>query len=81
MATSLLKMYDAGGNPLAVPGSPATPGTPDFEISTLHDEYSLDGDPNALSVRPKNGTLPEPTKLANLNPESYKNNAPEGASF
>jgi hypothetical protein len=81
MSKSLLKMYDAGGNPLAGVGSPATPGTPNFQVSTLHDEYSLDGDPNVLQVKPNNGSLPEPTKLANLDPKTYKNNAPEGASF
>ncbi len=81
MSNSLLKKFNAGGNPLALAGSPASPSTPDFEVSTLHDEYSLDGDPNVLAVKPKNGSLPEPTKLANLDPTKYKDNSPEGASF
>jgi|TARA_B110000908_G_scaffold169378_1_gene226411 hypothetical protein len=81
MATSLLNKYNAGGNPLARPGSPSTPATPNFEVSTLHDEYSLDGDPNALAVRPTNGSLPAPTSLANLDPITYKDTSPEGSSF
>jgi len=81
MSDSLLQKYNAGNNPLAFPGSPATPGTPAFSISTLHDEYSLDGNPNALEVKPENGQLPSPTILANLDPTTYKDNAPEGASF
>ena len=51
MSDSLLQKYNAGNNPLAFPGSPATPGTPAFSISTLHDEYSLDGNPNALETQ------------------------------
>ena len=81
MATSLLNKYNAGGNPLARPESPSTPGTPDFAVSTLHDEYSLDGNPNGLAVKPKNGSLPDPTKLANLDPIKYKDTSPEGTSF
>ena len=81
MATSLLKKYEAGGNPLALAGSPASPAIPVRSTSTLHDEYSLDGIPNAATVKPKNGSLPDPTKLANLDPTTYKDNSPEGASF
>lgn len=81
MSTSLLNKYNAGGNPLALAGSPASPSIPVRSTSTLHDEYSLDGIPNAATVRPTNGTLPDPTLLANLNPTTYKDNTPEGASF
>ena len=81
MAKSILGLYNQGGNPQAFPGSPATPGTPNYEVSTLHDEYSLDGNPDAVAVKPKNGVLPSPTKLANLDPTVYKDNTPEGASF
>jgi hypothetical protein len=78
---SLLKLFEEGENVLATPNAPDSPATPDFQVSTLHNEYSLDGDPSALAVKPKNGTLPEPTTLRL--PEStprYLDNPPEVAS-
>ena len=35
----------------------STPSIPNFEISTLHNQYSTIGQPNAASVIPPNGVL------------------------
>ena len=40
-----------------------TPNTPDFAISTLHNQYSTIGNPNAASVTPENGMLPLPSDM------------------
>jgi len=73
---------------LKVDGSPlskdngGTPSIPDFAISTLHNEYSLDSNPDKLSVRPRNGDLPNATSLASGDGvEKYKDNLPAGSSF
>jgi len=72
---------------LKVDGSPlskdngATPRTPDFAESTLHFEYSLDTNPDKLSVRPRNGDLPSATSLAPGEIAKYKDNLPAGSSF
>jgi len=73
---------------LKVDGSPlskdngATPATPDFAESTLHFEYSLDTNPDKLSVRPRNGQLPSATSLAPGDGiEKYKDNLPAGSSI
>ena len=58
----------------------ATPPTPDFAESTLHFEYSLDTNPDKLSVRPRNGDLPSATSLAPGEIAKYKDNLPAGAS-
>ena len=56
-----------------------TPNTPDFATSTLHDQYSTIGNPNANSVTPENGILPMPsTKEANIQEgDKYLNNLPQ----
>ena len=55
-----------------------TPNTPDFAISTLHDQYSTIGNPNAASVIPENGILPTPSDLERnvQEGEKYMNNLP-----
>jgi hypothetical protein len=55
-----------------------TPNTPDFAISTLHDQYSTIGNPNAASVIPANGILPTPSDLERnvQEGEKYMNNLP-----
>jgi hypothetical protein len=55
-----------------------TPNTPDFAISTLHDQYSTIGNPNATSVIPANGILPTPSDLERnvQEGEKYMNNLP-----
>ena len=54
-----------------------TPNTPNFQQSTLHREYSTIGDPNANSVRPLNGVLPQPSTLeAPATPTRYLDNLP-----
>lgn len=45
MSNSLLKKYEAGGNPLALAGSPANPEIPNFAGSKLHDTYSINDVP------------------------------------
>jgi len=40
-----------------------TPPIPNFQQSTLHRDYSTDGNPNAMSVTPNNGVLPSPSFL------------------
>ena len=41
----------------------ATPSIPNFQQSTLHKEYSTEGDPTAMNVTPSNGVLPSPSLL------------------
>jgi hypothetical protein len=55
-----------------------TPNTPDFATSTLHDQYSTIGNPNASSVTPENGILPTPSDLERnvQEGEKYMNNLP-----
>ena len=55
-----------------------TPNIPDFATSTLHDQYSTIGNPNAASVTPENGILPTPSDLErNVQAgDKYLNNLP-----
>tara|TARA_B100000925_G_C21753573_1_gene364565 strand:- start:173 stop:403 length:231 start_codon:yes stop_codon:yes gene_type:complete len=55
-----------------------TPNRPDFQQSTLHNQYSTIGDPNASAVIPPNGVLPMPSSLeANVQEgDKYLNNLP-----
>ena len=41
----------------------ATPSTPEFASSTLHRQYSTEGNPDASNVTPVNGVLPSPSLL------------------
>ena len=54
MENSLINKLEKDGSPLSKDNG-ATPSTPDFATSTLHFEYSLDTNPDKLSVRPRNG--------------------------
>ena len=81
MENSLVNKLEKDGSPLSKDNG-ATPSTPDFATSTLHFEYSLDTDPDKLSVRPRNGNLPNATTLAvGDGVEKYKDNLPAGSSF
>ena len=56
-----------------------TPSIPNRQISTLHKEYSNEGDPIASEVYPNNGILPPPSTLTRGNipaVEKYLNNLP-----
>ena len=55
-----------------------TPNTPDFATSTLHNQYSTIGNPNAASVTPENGILPLPSDMERAVQEGdkYLNNLP-----
>tara|TARA_Y100001938_G_C7828633_1_gene300241 strand:+ start:198 stop:428 length:231 start_codon:yes stop_codon:yes gene_type:complete len=55
-----------------------TPNRPDFQQSTLHNQYSTIGDPNASAVIPPNGILPMPSSLESNVQEGdkYLNNLP-----
>tara|TARA_R110000824_G_scaffold356812_2_gene544087 strand:+ start:237 stop:485 length:249 start_codon:yes stop_codon:yes gene_type:complete len=78
---SLVNRLEKDGSSLSLDNG-ATPTTPDFAISTLHKEYSLDSDPDKLSVRPRNGNLPEATELATgEDVAKYKDNLPAGGSI
>ncbi len=81
MENSLVNRLEKDGSPLSKDNG-ATPSIPDFAISTLHKEYSLDSNPDKLSVRPRNGNLPNATTLASGDSvEKYKDNLPAGSSF
>ena len=57
----------------------ASPSIPNFQQSTLHKEYSTDGNPNAMNVTPSNGVLPSPSLLDRGNiptGQRYLNNLP-----
>jgi hypothetical protein len=78
---SLVNRLEKDGSPLSLDNG-ATPSTPDFAESTLHKEYSLDSNPDKLSVRPRNGNLPEATELATGDGVAkYKDNLPAGGSI
>jgi hypothetical protein len=80
MENSLINKLEKDGSPLSKDNG-ATPPTPDFATSTLHFEYSLDTNPDKLSVRPRNGDLPNATTLATGdNVAKYKDNLPAGSS-
>ena len=54
-----------------------TPSIPNFEVSTLHNQYSTIGNPDAASVVPVNGVLPPPSTLESPAPPTrYLNNLP-----
>jgi hypothetical protein len=40
-----------------------TPEVKNFQQSTLHHEYSINDEPIANEVRPRNGSLPSPSQL------------------
>lgn len=81
MENSLVNRLEKDGSPLSKDNG-ATPSIPDFAISTLHKEYSLDSNPDKLSVRPRNGNLPNATTLATGdNIAKYKDNLPAGSSI
>ena len=70
MENSLVNKLEKDGSPLSKDNG-ATPATPD----------SLDTNPDKLSVRPRNGQLPNATSLApGDSVEKYKDNLPAGAS-
>lgn len=81
MENSLVNRLEKDGSSLSLDNG-ATPTTPDFAISTLHKEYSLDSNPDKLSVRPRNGQLPNSTALAQGDDiTKYKDNLPAGSSI
>ena len=54
-----------------------TPNTPEFATSTLHYDYSTIGNPDAASVTPLNGVLPQPSTLESPSaPTRYLDNLP-----
>lgn len=56
-----------------------TPPIPNRQISTLHKEYSNEGNPIASQVYPSNGVLPSPSVLDRGNipaSQKYLNNLP-----
>lgn len=78
---SLVNKLEKDGSSLSIDNG-ATPSTPDFATSTLHKEYSLDSNPDKLSVRPRNGDLPNATTLASGEKVTkYKDNLPAGGSI
>tara|TARA_B100000780_G_scaffold102928_1_gene72024 strand:- start:75 stop:302 length:228 start_codon:yes stop_codon:yes gene_type:complete len=55
----------------------STPNTPEFSTSTLHYDYSTIGNPDAASVTPLNGVLPQPSTLESpAAPTRYLDNLP-----
>ena len=65
------------GSPLSLNNGGSVP-IPDFQSSTLHNEYSTIDDPNAIAVRPRNGALPMPSNLNRAgNPSQYIQNLPQ----
>ena len=40
-----------------------TPEVKNFQQSTLHHEYSINDEPVSNEVRPRNGSLPSPSRL------------------
>ena len=78
---SLVDRLKVDGSPLSKDNG-VTPATPDFAESKLHFEYSLDTNPDKLSVRPRNGQLPNSTALAQGDDiTEYKDNLPAGSSI
>lgn len=54
-----------------------TPNIPDFKRSTLHKDYSINNDPDADAVRPRNGVLPQPSTMDPQQPPvKYLDNLP-----
>jgi hypothetical protein len=55
-----------------------TPNIPNFQQSTLHRDYSVNNDPNADAVRPRNGVLPQPSTMDPQQPPvKYLDNLPK----
>ena len=72
----LNKLVQGQSNLTALNGT--TPVTPNFQQSTLHREYSTEGVPTAMMVRPVNGVLPQPSQLDQTTPPAkYLDNLPE----
>jgi hypothetical protein len=71
----LNKLIQGQSNLTALNGT--TPVTPNYQQSTLHREYSTDGVPTAMQVRPYNGVLPQPSQLdQSTPPPKYLDNLP-----
>jgi hypothetical protein len=77
MSNSLLNKLTNGGSQLSSLNG-GTPNIPNFQQSTLHKEYSTIGDPDAMSVKPENGVLPQPSVLERNvgEQDKYLNNLP-----
>jgi|TARA_R110001592_G_scaffold273382_1_gene540285 hypothetical protein len=76
---SVLNLLRDDGSPLSLDNG-ATPPIPQFDQSTMHNEYSLNDNPNSGAVSPRNGALPSPTSLAvGDGLTRYMENLPSGA--
>ena len=93
MAQSLENKYNSNGSGLGYPNNPAQPipagagPSAAAKLSTMHNEYSFIGDPNALAVsprfdntgRPLMERTPQPTELRPGN--GPQNDRAAGAGF
>jgi len=71
----LNKLTQNGSNLSSLNGT--TPNTPNFQQSTLHRDYSVNNDPDADQVRPRNGVLPQPSTIDPQQPPvKYLDNMP-----
>jgi hypothetical protein len=71
----LNKLVQGQSNLTALDGT--TPVRPNFQLSTLHRDYSIEGVPTAMQVQPRNGVLPKPSQLDPTNPPTkYLDNLP-----
>jgi hypothetical protein len=71
----LNKLIQGQSNLTALDGT--TPVTPNFQQSTLHRDYSIEGVPTAMQVQPRNGVLPQPSQLdPSTPPAKYLDNLP-----
>lgn len=68
---SILNKLTQKGTPLSV-GNGATPSTPDFAESKLHDTYSINGSPS-LNGKPQSSNL----DLNGQTPSKYLDNLPQ----
>ena len=64
----LNKLVQGQSNLTALDGT--TPVRPNFQLSTLHRDYSIEGVPTAMQVQPRNGVLPQPSQLDWATPPS-----------
>ena len=80
---SLENRFNSDGSRLGYPISPSDPQgiASALDGSTMHDQYSYDGNPNSSDVTPRRGTTPLPssTKLQAFN--GPKNDVASGAGF
>ena len=85
---SLENRFNSDGSRLGVPVSPSDPQgiASALDRSTMHDQYSYDGNPNSSEVTPRRGNtgngetpLPSSTKLQAFN--GPKNDVASGAGF